>query len=280
MERRPEDTFEESLEQLARRFEYPPTPDIAAAIGPQTTDHGPRLANKTLGHDHRLSPVIRRPAWALLLIALLAAATFAIPQTRAAVLSLFARVGAIDIFIDDAAPTQSPAPTNLPPTATNGAVEHSLALFELGEPVALDEARRRVGFELALPNALDEPDEAYVHRGDFPPAVTLVWHDEDGAPLSLTAIGAEAFAMKMVVEEGVRWIEVGDHEAVWLEGPHRLQLLGYPEQEGLLIESNVLIWAAGGVTYRLEGALSEADMVAIAESMEEVEDLPPATPMD
>ena len=266
MEPRVDHAFEQSIERLARQFEYPPTPDVAAAIGSQTTDHGPLLVDNHPRHDRRRPSVVSRLAWVLLLIALCAAAMLVVPRTRAAVLSLFARIGAIDIFIDDPAPT--PAPTSAPLTAGPGAVKHSLALFELGEPVSLDEARQQVEFEIALPAALAPPDEVYAHRGDIPSAVTLVWRDEDGAPLSLTEIGAEAFAMKMVAEEGVRWIAVGEHEAVWLEGPHRLQLLGYPEREGLLIESNVLIWAAGGVTYRLEGALGEAEMVAIAESLD------------
>ena len=114
---------------------------------------------------------------------------------------------------------------------------------------------------------MGEPDEVYAHRNVELPAVTLVWRDEDGAPLSLTEIGIAEFAMKLVGEEGVRHFWVGDRPAVWLTGPHRLQLLGYLESGSLLIESNVLVWADGGVTYRLEGNLTQEEARAIAESL-------------
>jgi hypothetical protein len=200
-------------------------------------------------------------------------------------LSLFARIGAIDILIHEAAPT--PAPTPRPtdetsflvsPAATStrtpalratqpGAVDHSLALFELGEPVTLAEARRLADFELSAPAALGEPDEVYVHRGIDLPAVTLVWRDEDDMALSLTEIGVAEFAEKMVHDQAVRTVTVNERPAVWLAGPHRLQLLGNWQTDTLLIESNVLIWVADEVTYRLEGDLTEEEMVVIAESL-------------
>ena len=262
MEPRLDNTFDRSLEQIARRFEYPPTPDIAAASRPRTTGDGRRSMLDS-------PSVVRRLSWTVALIALAVAALFAIPQTRAAVLSFFARIGAIDIFIDETAPTPSPTPGPAEPSLapSGGAVEHSLALFELGEPVGLDEARRLAEFALAVPAALGEPDEVYAHRNVELPAVTLVWRDEDGAPLSLTEIGIAEFAMKLVGEEGVRHFWVGDRPAVWLTGPHRLQLLGYLESGSLLIESNVLVWADGGVTYRLEGNLTQEEARAIAESL-------------
>ena len=263
MEPKADTTFEQSIERLARRFEYPATPDVVVATRPPTDD-GRRPPENSGG---RRSAVGGRLAWALLLIALLGAATLAVPQTRAAVRTLFARIGAIDVFIDETAPTPTTAPTGASATAIPGPVEHSLALFELGEPVTLDEARRRVEFEIALPGSLGEPDEVYIHRNVDLPAVTLVWRNEGSAPLSLTQIVAEAFAMKMVAEESVRWIQLDGRDAVWLEGPHRLQLFGETERNSLLIESNVLIWSTVGVTYRLEGELGQAEMVAIAESV-------------
>lgn len=283
MEPRFNDTFEHSLERVARRFEYPPTPDIAGTIGQRTADYRKPLAANTTRHN-RL-PSGGRLAWLVLLITLVLAGLFAIPRTRAAVLSLFARIGAIDIFIDEAAPTATPAagesgfigppPTAEPTTAQSptptvaGRVDHSLALFELGEPVTPEEAQQAADFAVALPPTLGTPDEAYTHRNVDLPAVTFVWRVEGGAPLSLTEIGIGAFAMKMVGEDGVHHVRIGDRPAVWIAGPHTLQLLGYTEAGSLLIESNVLIWAVGDVTYRLEGELSQAEMTAIAESLSE-----------
>ena len=281
MEPRPEMNWEHSLEQLARRFEYPPTPDVAAVAAAvarrQMPDGRPQPESHVKSGDHP-SSVVRRLTWAFVILALLAAAALAIPQTRAAVLSLFARIGAVDIFIDETVPTATPPaeesgaigppPTAAPPTATlAGRVDHSMALFDLGRPVTPEEARQSADFASVLPAALDAPDEAYAHNNVDLPAVTFVWREEDGAPLSLTEIGIGAFAMKMVGEDGVRPVQVGDQPAVWIAGPHMLQLLGYTEATSLLIESNVLIWAAGDVTYRLEGKLTLDEARTIAESV-------------
>lgn len=271
-------TWERAVAQLAQRFEYPPTPDIASAIWARTPAHGPE---STTGRGHP-SPAGRRLAWAVVIIALLAGGLLAVPRTRAALLSLVARIGAIDIFIDETAPTLSPPPTDAAgslappataappatlPATTPGAIDHSLALFELGNPVTLEEARRLADFDLVAPAAPGAPDEVYVHRNVDLPAVTLVWRDSAGAPLSLTEIGADEFAMKLVAEEDVTSLVVGGRPAMWLEGPHHLQLLGRWLESPLLIESNVLIWTSGEVTYRLEGNMTLEAAREIAESM-------------
>ena len=274
MEQTHETNWEQAVAALAQRFEYPPTPDVRRS----TADGRPPSAVRG-----RSSVVGRRLAWAVVTLALVAAALVAVPQTRAALLSFFGRIGAIDVFIDETAPTPMPTPPATvdpvalsapPPTATSaGPVGHSLALFELGEPVGLTEARRVAGFPLLVPEALGEPDEVYVHRNVDLPAVTLVWRDEAGAPLSLTEIGVGPFAMKLAAGQNVKSLRVNGRPAAWLAGPHTLQLLGNWQGDSLLITSNVLLWTAGDVTYRLEGDLGQSEMTTIAES------LPPADSM-
>ncbi len=298
--------WERALARLAQRMEYPATPDVAAAVGPLMTDRRPPTA---AGEKERKGEGERRPlvggrsgggrrsavggrlAWAVLAIVLLVAALLAVPQTRAAVLRLFARIGAIEIFIDEAAPTlPAPPPTARPtesagiagpPSAASTAtsrptaetVGHSLLLFDLGQPMTPEEAAQGLGFTPAVPNALGAPDEAYDHRraGGLP-AITLVWRGYD-PPLTLTEIGIEEYARKFVTAGDVRDVTVNGQPAVWIEGPHVIQLLGNLDENSLLITSNVLIWSADGLTYRLEGGLSEAEMTAIAESL-------PVTPTD
>jgi hypothetical protein len=247
-------TWEASLEQIAQRFDYPPTPDLAA-ISP----------HPAAGRREESSGQPARLAWALLVVALLLLGLLAVPQTRAAVLSFFTRIGAIDIFIDEAAPTTQPA--TLPPgDPESGTVGHSLALYQLGRSSTLAEARRIAPFLIAVPAELGEPDEVYVHTNIDLPAVTLVWRSADGSTLSLTEIGMPQFAQKTIYQQ-VQWVTVGDSEAAWLEGPHSLQLLGNRESNQLLIDSNVLIWTAGDITYRLEGDLEPDEARRIAESL-------------
>jgi len=267
--------WQRALAQLAAQVEYPPTPDVAARARAEVA--GRRAAPAA----RRARPVGRRLAWAALVLALVALGLLAVPATRAALLSFFARVGAIEIFIDESAPTvpaptlpastlpaSTPAASGQPATTTPEAVPHSLSLIDLGEPATLAEAERQAHFTPELPAALGAPDEAYTHPGVDLPAITLVWRPDDGPPLSLTAIAVAEFARKFVAATAVAEVAVGDGTGLWLTGPHQLQLFGDGQgPNNLLITSNVLIWVHGGITYRLEGDLSQADAVAIAESL-------------
>ncbi len=268
--------WQRALAQLAAQVEYPPTPDIAARARAAV------VGRQTLPAARPARPAGRRLAWALVVLGLLALGLLAVPATRAALLSFFARVGAIEIFIDESAPTAPaptlpastpvssalPASTAHPATPAPEAVAHSLSLIDLGRPTTLAAAERQARFTPELPAALGAPDEVYTHPGIDLPAITLVWRPDDGPPLSLTAIAVAEFARKFVAATAVEEVAVGDATGLWLTGPHRLQLFGdWQEPNNLLITSNVLIWVRGGITYRLEGDLSQADAVAIAESL-------------
>ena len=271
MEQTHDTRWERSLEQVARRFDYPPTPPLADAVRRRpTTDGRPPTADTPSG-DGRPSAVGRRLAWALLLVAF-AAALLAAPRTRAAVLAFFARVGAIEIFVDETAPTAAP-PTALPVTSPTpnelGTAGHSLSLIDLGQPTTAAEAARRLGFAPRLPAALGEPDEVYLHRDVDLPAVTLVWRGPDGAPLSLTQIGVAEFARKMIGEGSIEETTVNGATAMWLPGPHTLLLFGDWQPNAIPITSNVLIWTGDGFTFRLEGDVTLEEAVAVAESVGE-----------
>lgn len=262
--------WQRALAQLAAQVEYPPTPDIAARARAGVA------GRQMLPTARHAWPVGRRLAWALAVMALLALGLLAVPATRAALLSFFARVGAIEIFIDESAPTvpastlpaSTPAASGQPATTTPVAVPHSLSLIDLGEPATLAEAERQAHFTPELPAALGAPDGAYTHPGVDLPAITLVWRPDDGPPLSLTAIAVAEFGRKVVAATTVEEVAVGDETGLWLIGPHHLQLFGdWQGSNNLLITSNVLIWVHGGITYRLEGDLSRADAVAIAASL-------------
>ena len=272
MEQTHDTRWQQALEQTARRFDYPPTPAIIDSVRLRgLTADGRRPTAVSPSGSGRPSAVGRRLAWGLAALALVVLALLAVPPTRAALMSFFARVGAINIFIDETAPTVVP-PTAEPSTPQLPAPEarevgHSLALIDLGEPTTVAEANQRLGFAPRLPAALGEPDEVYLHRDVDLPAVTLVWRGADGKPLSLTQIGVAEFARKMVSEGGVQETTVNGAAAMWLPGPHTLLLFGDWQPNPIPITSNVLIWAGDGYTYRLEGDLTLEEAVAIAESV-------------
>ena len=89
MEQTDDTRWEQSLEQIARRFDYPPTPPLAATGRQPAT---PAAGGRALPGGCRLG-------WGLAVLALVALAMLIAPPTRAAILSFFARVGAIDLSL-------------------------------------------------------------------------------------------------------------------------------------------------------------------------------------
>jgi hypothetical protein len=133
-------------------------------------------------------------------------------------------------------------------------------LGDLGTPVPVGEAvKRSAGAfrDTDLPG-LGPADRAYVGDGDE--AVTLVWDASDqlpelgtsGAGLVVTGLrgpGGEAVLHKETAQgTRVTAVSVAGHPAYWVSGaPHRV---------GDRVAGNVLIWADGPVTYRVESALT------------------------
>jgi hypothetical protein len=54
---------------------------------------------------------------------------------------------------------------------------------------------------------------------------------------------------------------------VWIEGAHPLQFETGDFDVQIIVDSNVLIWTEGAVTYRLEGQLSLDEAIQLAESL-------------
>src|SRR6185503_5551266 len=93
------------LQNIARNFSYPPTPDIASAVA------------KRLAIKPEPKPLISPPwrlVWAALVVLFILAGLLAVPQVRAAVVE-FLQIGAIRIFLTEPTPTATPLPaTPLP----------------------------------------------------------------------------------------------------------------------------------------------------------------------
>jgi hypothetical protein len=148
--------------------------------------------------------------------------------------------------------------------------------------VTLAEARARVAFPVAVPTALGSPDEVYT--GDLPAGgqLTLVYFPtaalpearETGVAVLLTQFRGESepFIQKGL-PQGARLTPttVNGRTAYWIEGvPHVLFLRdpsGEIQQDRSRLAANTLLWEQGGITYRLESALSREAAVRIAESL-------------
>ena len=270
MRQQPFDRWEEQVRTTASAFPYPPTPDVTGAVLR-------RLATEPRGR--RRIGILARTAVAL---AVILAVLLAVPPVRAALLDIL-RIGAVRILPapvpDVATPVRGSSPTPQPGTAiTSGSPTvvptlPAVSGLELSGEITLPEARERVAFPIQLPAHppdLGPPDRVFVERFGGS-VVVLVWQEPraDRVRLALYELGPGVSAQK-VAPRVVRETSVNGHRAVWGEGAHLFRLLGGgPDEEEYwrVVESNVLIWEEGGVTYRLETRRSLKEAVTIAESL-------------
>jgi hypothetical protein len=249
--------WETQIEAIAKGFTYPPTPNIVRQWQKRPFPSRTPLFQRP------------RPAWALIVLLVLGG-LMAVPQVRAAVSNIL-RAGAITIFVSDETPL--PQTAVLPATATFTSA--NTFLFDLAEPVMLVEAQQMTRFPLQLPtfpDGLGKPDQVYLSGTGEPEFVAMVWLDpkDPSRPiLGLYHIEARQFAQKGA--SSVELAEVKGEQAFWIDSPHTFWLENGRSQSWLFVEGNVLLWWAGNVTYRLEGAASLEEAIRIAESLQPIE---------
>jgi len=268
MSRREHD-LEGALADLGAALRFPPTPDLAAAVTA-------RLEQEPPPAPARPRPWLagwRRLAVAGLVAVLLAAAVLvASPGTREAVAR---RLGLRGIGVELGGP---PPPTVT--TTPGGRLD-----LGLGQRVTLEEARRRTGFPVLVPGAagFQQPDAVFVD-----PAVPgggrvdLVYRARPGLPASsftdagllITEFRGQpdpGFLKKIVVAGLVQGVTVGGQPGYFFSGePHFFSYQGADGQfreERTRLAGNTLVWQRGELTLRLEGEVSQAEAVRIAESM-------------
>ena len=241
MERDPRDVLVADLEALGRAVR-PPLDGAAlteAVLTRVAVLPAPPAAGR-LRPRHRLVLV----ATAVLL------ALVATPPVRAAVADWFGFAGVV--VRHDSSPLPSHAPP--PPTART--------------TMTLDQARRLVTFEVAVPADLGAPDGVGVtadHR-----VVSMTWTRPAAGTVRLDQFDGRldyAFAKSA---PGVEFTSVSGATALWFDRPHRVVLLG-PDgsrrRETARLGGQTLIWERGATTLRLEGELGRQQAVAIAESV-------------
>lgn len=155
--------------------------------------------------------------------------------------------------------------------------------LDLGEPVGVSEARAEVDFPVRLPSELGSPDRVFLEPAVAGGRVWLVYRAGEGIPRSdETGVGVlvaefragvdEQFLKKVTAEGGsFQPLQVDGNQGYWIEGAHTLYFV---DESGVVIEDrtrvagNVLVWEAGGVTYRIESSLGLGETLRIAHSFE------------
>ena len=283
----PETELESALRGLAPAIDWPTAgpagePDLATTV---------RVRVETMpipAHDRlpwqqslRLGGRSGRPArraLVLALIALLAVAAIAgavglgLPGLRLIL------GGAPPSMIPSVAPA-SPAAGSPGATVLGGSLRLGEAL-DPADPAALDE---RAGFDVRMPAAagIGTPDAAWIdaRKGG---QITLLWAPSEALPATDERdIGLLVSQFRGVMEDGsfrklidagtvVAPVRVGDSRGYWLSGDEHF--LFWEGPDGFVDDArrwvgDVLIWADGPITYRLETSLGREEAIRIAETM-------------
>jgi hypothetical protein len=242
---KPSERLQELIKQLARQHQYPPTPDVAGQVMQRMGQQRGRFARLPMS------------AWIATALVALLMVVVAVPPVRAAVVEAI-RVGAVRLLSGESGQGQVATPIPL--------------LRGLAGETSLETARESVDFEIPTPADWPDPDYVFVQELEDVPAVILVWVDEDDPGeinLSLHLIGASQ--IPLIDKLNLQYLEetqVNGEPAVWIEGPHIYQQTSGGTTFERLVEGNVLLWTVGDITYRLETTFSQAEALAIAESLE------------
>jgi hypothetical protein len=250
--------LERALRSLGPRYPYPPTPNLATPVRTRIVARPiPAIPRRALWSDPR-----RLALAAALLIVLITAAALANPATRDAIAHFFHVRGVIVNRVASPLPSISPAIS-----------------IDLGRRTTLQDAQSTVKFTVAIPSELGTPDAVYV-SGNIPGGeVALAYSPRPGIPLVrqtglgvlITEFRGDLIPEFITKEIGpgttLQQTSVNGDPAWWIAGePHLIivQVGGAGQVETLRLAANTLVWERGGVTYRIESGLSQADAIQIA----------------
>jgi hypothetical protein len=245
--------LDRALAALAPQVEFPPTPDVAAAVVTRLQ----RTEAERPARARRLVPVLAAAAVLALALVLLAS-----PSARRAVADWLG-IGGVRITTEGGSP---------------GPIGDDLGL---GERASLEQAGERAGFVLRFPAALGSPREVYVASATGFEQVAAVYGSEEVPELrdderllfvQFRGSPDEAYFKKLIeVEPGLDPVSVNGAFGYWLGGVHEITYRG-PDgtlhTDATRLAGRTLLWEVDGITYRLEGELSKATALRIAETLE------------
>ncbi|MEV4545928.1 hypothetical protein [Micromonospora echinaurantiaca] len=242
------DDLERELRALSTSLRTPEPPDVTARVRA-------RLAAPPAPRR------IRWRRWRLHLAAALVALLVALlPPGRAAVadavagLLRFAGI-TVDTSSGPALPTGTPSP------------------MPSQRPAALTETQRAVRFPIRVPTALGPPEQVLVADPDGTGGhrvATLLYR---GGALRLDAFDGrlDPVFQKQASGSGAEWVQLDGDFAVWVGGPHAVAYVdrtGTVRVETARLAGSTLIWQEAGVTYRLEGEVTQAEALRIAGTLD------------
>jgi hypothetical protein len=138
--------------------------------------------------------------------------------------------------------------------------------------VSLEEARRRAGHPVLVPSAAGRPDAVFVDPSLPGQPVALVYGSPAKPRLLVLEFRAAPLIQKTLAgETRVEPVTVSGSPGLWIEGARHTFLLRTLERDAVAdtqrLAGNTLLWSRGELTLRIEGDLSKAEALRIAESV-------------
>jgi hypothetical protein len=229
-----------ALLELGREIDFPPTPDLV--VGAELA----RARHRRLRRLRALALVVA--------VAVATAISLALsPGARSAFRELFG-IGGVEIRLLEEAPQ---------PTAAR--------IVPFGRPVTLARAASAVPFRIRVPtgDVAAPPARVYLDRAGGG-IVSLVWCCEPRVVLTELPGSDPGLLQKTIGPSTlVEPIDVAGAEGLWVEGAdHVLRVVaptGAWSERPIRVHGGVLLWTSGDVTFRLDGDLTRADALALAE---------------
>ena len=154
----------------------------------------------------------------------------------------------------------------------------------LGGQSTLPDARAQIEWKVLVPASLGDPDEVYLpYTGPPDREVTLVYAARPGIPTSgqtgvsvlITeargTVNSQFFGKFIGPGTTLEEVTVGGHRGLWIAGqPHDFYFIdstGLVRDETLRLAGNTLIVDFGGTIVRIEGDLTKAQALQIAQSL-------------
>ena len=243
---------ESELRAAGRVLDVPPASDLSAAVRQ-------RLEGQTV--SRRRMPAVGggvlryRLGWraALVVVVAFLAVLIATPQGRAVISHVF-RFAGVEL-------RQGPGPARSPGSAALPGQRR----------VPLETARHQVSFPILVPAVLGRPGEVVV--SDRGRVVSLIYPRTRYGLVRIDEYAGhldQIYFEKFVSLRMMTKVEVNGTKGAWIKGPHELVYVtrdGSPATASArLTTGNTLIWGTSQVALRLEGNLSKAAALGIADS--------------
>jgi hypothetical protein len=265
--------LEAALADLGEAVVWPPTPDLAAAVGTRVR-RGPVRPRRPLRRALLLAAalvlVVAGAAVAIRLgLDLLDIRTGPIPSATPTVVTGSPGASAVA----SGRPTPAPTPAGLG------------VRLGIGRAASLADARAETSFALAVPSELGDPDQVFVGGPELRGQVAFLYDASPTLPAADSLEGAgllitqarghsdEGLARKLVDTDlaTIDAITVDGAPGYWITGdPHVFWYLapdGSAIQESRRLVGDTLVWERDGILYRIEGAVGLDRALEIAASM-------------